>query len=52
VVLDTDASEFGGSGAAGGEPRVESVPCHGQARSLVIDLPPLATVFLVPGAAP
>ena len=46
--LNTDSSYYGGSnvgtpfGAAASEP----VPGHGRAQSIVIDLPPLATVFL------
>ena len=52
VVLDTDAREFGGSGAGVGMPRLEAVPSHGHAQSLVLDLPPLATVFLLPEATP
>jgi 1,4-alpha-glucan branching enzyme len=49
VALDSDAREFGGSGAlAAAEVAAEATPAHGRARSLRLDLPPLATVFLVP----
>ncbi|MBS0435321.1 MAG: alpha amylase C-terminal domain-containing protein, partial [Proteobacteria bacterium] len=45
--INTDSEHYGGSnvgcpyGAAASEP----VPCHGRAQSLLLDLPPLATVF-------
>jgi 1,4-alpha-glucan branching enzyme len=49
VALDSDDPAYGGSGAG---PRaglaVEAVAAHGRAQSLALDLPPLATVFLVP----
>jgi 1,4-alpha-glucan branching enzyme len=47
VLLNTDASEFGGS-AAGTATTVqsESVECHGRAHSIVLDLPPLGMIFL------
>jgi 1,4-alpha-glucan branching enzyme len=49
VLLDTDAAGFGGSGAfAAQQPVVEKIPAHGRERSLSLDLPPLATLFLVP----
>jgi 1,4-alpha-glucan branching enzyme len=49
VALDSDAREFGGSGAGpAGELGAEAVASHGRARSLSIDVPPLATLFLVP----
>jgi 1,4-alpha-glucan branching enzyme len=51
VALDTDAAVYGGSDAgARGPLHVEGVGAHGRERSLVLDLPPLATVFLVPAA--
>jgi 1,4-alpha-glucan branching enzyme len=45
-VLNTDATEFGGSGL-GNFGEVESVPMpsHGRLHSLVITLPPLAAVW-------
>jgi len=48
-VLDSDAERYGGSGHAGGVPAtVQAVaePWHGQPASAVLDLPPLATVWL------
>ncbi len=45
--INTDSAYYGGSnvgtpfGAAGSEP----VPCHGRAQSIVVTVPPLATVF-------
>ena len=45
--INTDSEHYGGSnvgcpyGAAASEP----VPCHGRAQSLLLDLPPLATVI-------
>jgi 1,4-alpha-glucan branching enzyme len=53
VALDTDAPDYGGSGYRSDATalRVEAVPAHGHAQSLVVDLPPLATLFLLPVAA-
>jgi 1,4-alpha-glucan branching enzyme len=49
VALDTDMREYGGSGAlTTSELAGEALASHGHARSLRLDLPPLATVFLVP----
>jgi 1,4-alpha-glucan branching enzyme len=49
VALDSDAGEFGGSGAfSGNQLGVDDIPAHGHARSLCVQLPPLATLFLVP----
>jgi 1,4-alpha-glucan branching enzyme len=50
IVLDTDASAFGGSGGyvSTGIIAAEHVPAHGRPESIVVDLPPLATLFLVP----
>ncbi|MEO8160518.1 MAG: 1,4-alpha-glucan branching enzyme, partial [Arenimonas sp.] len=49
VALDTDAVDYGGSGAGScGILSTEASASHGRARSLVLDLPPLATVFLLP----
>ena len=46
--LNTDSEHYGGSnvGSAYGAADTEAVPCHGRAQSLLLDLPPLATVFL------
>ncbi len=48
-LLNTDARLYGGSdvGNVGGA-RAEPVACHGQSHSLVLTLPPLATVILKP----
>ncbi|MEX2626905.1 MAG: 1,4-alpha-glucan branching protein GlgB [Ilumatobacteraceae bacterium] len=49
VVLDTDVPAFGGSGARGLAPTVradDDAAWQGQHRSAVIDLPPLAVVWL------
>jgi len=50
VVLDTDAEEFGGSGFSSDHQSlaVDSLPAHGRNASIAVDLPPLATLFLVP----
>jgi 1,4-alpha-glucan branching enzyme len=46
--LNTDSAHYGGSnvGTPFGAARAEPVPMHGRPQSIVIDLPPLATVFL------
>ncbi|MCI1191848.1 1,4-alpha-glucan branching protein GlgB [Calidifontimicrobium sp. SYSU G02091] len=48
--LNTDSAYYGGSnlGNGGRELAVHEVPAHGRARSIVLDLPPLATLFLGP----
>jgi 1,4-alpha-glucan branching enzyme len=47
VMLDTDAAEFGGSGAGSTGPLPsEAVPWQNQEHSVVLDLPPLATVAI------
>lgn len=47
--LNTDAAEFGGSGAAiASSFACESVAAHGHNQSLVLDLPPLAAIVLQP----
>ncbi|MEO6025251.1 MAG: 1,4-alpha-glucan branching protein GlgB [Candidatus Binatia bacterium] len=50
VRLDSDASEFGGSGHRAHAPTatVEDVPWQGHARSVVLRLPPLAALVLEP----
>lgn len=49
-VLNTDAAGYGGGnlGNAGGA-RTEDRAAHGHGQSLLLTLPPLATLFLVPG---
>ncbi len=48
-LLNTDAASYGGSGVGNGE-AVMAVPAqsHGEAQSLVLTLPPLATLFMRP----
>jgi 1,4-alpha-glucan branching enzyme len=45
--INTDSEHYGGSnvGTVFGELTAQAVPWHGQAQSLVLALPPLATVF-------
>ena len=47
VVLNSDSAEYGGSGVGQSTVDAEPVPAHGQAWSLVLTLPPLATVLLI-----
>jgi 1,4-alpha-glucan branching enzyme len=49
-MLNTDAVEFGGSGVHQPDNVIDAqaVPWHGCARSIVVTLPPLATVLLQP----
>ena len=51
VLLDTDATEFGGSGYAAGTTSVtaEEEPAHGRPYSISVSLPPLGALFLTPG---
>ena len=46
--LNTDSRHYGGSdvGTPLGECHSEAVPSHGRAQSVVLNVPPLATVFL------
>ena len=49
TALNSDDRRYGGSGvdaAGGGIVHAEAVAAHGRARSVALDLPPLATVFL------
>ena len=48
--LNTDSAFYGGSnlGNGGAALAVQAVPAHGRTRSIMLTLPPLATVFLVP----
>ncbi len=49
IRLDSDASEFGGSGYASREPvMVAPIPWHGHAHSVAVRLPPLAALVLGP----
>ena len=46
-VLNTDSAHYGGSnvGTPLGAANTEAVPCHGKPHSVLLTLPPLATVF-------
>ncbi len=48
--LNTDSAHYGGSnlGNGGKSLPVEVIPSHGRRQSIVLTVPPLATVFLVP----
>jgi 1,4-alpha-glucan branching enzyme len=50
VIVDTDATEFGGSGYRGdaGTIEADTEPAHGRGFSLSLDLPPLAAIMLIP----
>ena len=49
-ILNTDSSFYGGSNVGnGGTVGTNPVPAHGQAQSLELVLPPLATILLAPG---
>ncbi len=51
VELNTDAVEFGGSGAgSAGAVETEPTPCHGRAQSVRLVLPPLGVLILAPDA--
>ena len=45
--LNTDSEHYGGSnvGTPLGAAQAEAVPAHGQGQSLLLNLPPLASVF-------
>ena len=45
-ILNTDAACYGGSNLGNGTVYSEAVPAHGKERSLLLTLPPLATIFL------
>jgi 1,4-alpha-glucan branching enzyme len=49
-LLNTDSTLYGGSNLGNGSAhlKVKPFPAHGHARSVRIDLPPLATLFLAP----
>ncbi len=46
-LINTDAAAYGGSGVGNGVLQSEAVPWQGQPESVVMTLPPLATVMLV-----
>jgi 1,4-alpha-glucan branching enzyme len=47
-VLNSDASEFGGSGLGNGEIWTDDVIWHGQSQSVNLTLPPLGVIWLAP----
>lgn len=47
-IISTDAEVYGGSGQHSQVGHTEPQPAHGQAQSLVLNLPPLACVVLAP----
>ncbi|TVQ39640.1 MAG: 1,4-alpha-glucan branching protein GlgB [Wenzhouxiangella sp.] len=52
-LLNTDAAVYGGSDVGNlGAVNADDIPCHGQACSLALTLPPLAVVVLAPEAEP
>jgi 1,4-alpha-glucan branching enzyme len=49
-VLNSDAGIYGGSGVGnGGAVQADDIAQHGQPASVVLTLPPLATILLTPG---
>jgi len=51
-LINTDAGAYGGSGMGnGGRVAAQPEPSHGHAHSLLLTLPPLATLILVPDTA-
>jgi 1,4-alpha-glucan branching enzyme len=51
VVLNSDAEEYGGSGAGtGGTVEAEEIPWNGRPFSIVLDLPSLGALYLMPEA--
>jgi 1,4-alpha-glucan branching enzyme len=50
--LNTNRSEFGGSGIGNGPLEAQPRPWHGQTQSAELTLPPLATLWLAPDRAP
>jgi 1,4-alpha-glucan branching enzyme len=50
-LLNTDATCYGGSGVGNGDALIATpLQSHGEAQSLELTLPPLAALFLHPGA--
>jgi hypothetical protein len=51
-VLNTDAVAYGGSGVGNmGTVDCERIPAHGFPQSILLELPPLAVIYLVPEQA-
>jgi 1,4-alpha-glucan branching enzyme len=51
LAVNTDASDYGGSGVGQDEAWAQPVPVHGQGHSLALTLPPLATVIYLAESA-
>ena len=49
VILNSDDSQYGGSGMRA-DIVVEAVPCHGMPYSALVNMPPLAVVYIAPVA--
>lgn len=49
-LINTDANHYGGSGVTNPHIETSDTGCHGRPHSLVLTLPPLATVLLAPVA--
>lgn len=50
-ILNSDTNAYGGSGITNDVPlQVQPVPAHGRPQSIVLELPPLATIWLQPQA--
>ncbi len=49
-LINTDADHYGGSGVTHPNIEASDTGCHGRPHSLVLTLPPLATVLLAPAA--
>ncbi len=45
-ILNTDAAVYGGSNLGNMEAWSEAMPAHGRDQSIVLTLPPLATIYL------
>ena len=50
-IINTDLAVYGGSGVGNGVRHTEPVPCDGHAQSILMDIPPLATVMWAPAEA-
>jgi 1,4-alpha-glucan branching enzyme len=54
IALDTDRGEYGGSDFCHRTETitVDAIGAHGRMHSMVLDLPPLATLFLISASSP
>ncbi len=46
-ILNTDAAVYGGAGVGAGDRDTQPVEAHGRGQSLLVDLPPLATMMFI-----